>query len=71
VQAIHFASRGVISANILNHDSFIIFMFALYHVVSLYLNRVQFHRTQDEDLVGDCITSYEELIYELCKQAEN
>jgi hypothetical protein len=61
----------VISANILNHDSFIIFMFALYHVVSLYLNRVQFHHTQDEDLVEGYITSCEDLIYESCKQAEN
>jgi hypothetical protein len=41
----------VISANILSYDSFIFFMFALYHVVSLYLNRVQFHRTQDEILL--------------------
>ena len=67
MQAIHFASRDVISANILSHNSFIFFMFALYHVVSLYLNRVQFHRTQEEELVEDYITSYEELIYELYK----
>lgn len=54
----------MISANILSRDSFIFFMFAMYHVVSLYLNRVQFHGTQDEDPVEDYITSYEELIYE-------
>ena len=40
-------------------------MFALYYVVSLYLNRVQSHHTQDEDSVQDYITSYEELDYEL------
>jgi hypothetical protein len=59
----------MISANIFSHNSSISFMFAVYHVVSLNLNRVQFYRILD--LVEDRITSYEELIYGLCKQAEN
>jgi hypothetical protein len=46
-------------------------MFALYYVVSLNLNRVEIHDTQDEDSVQDYITMYEELDYELLRQAKN
>ena len=48
-QAIHFASRGMISANIQSPDWFIFFMFALCYIVSFNFNRVQIQVTQTKN----------------------
>jgi hypothetical protein len=61
MQAIHFASRGVISANILCLVWFIFFMFALYDVVSLCFKQRSNARFTRSKFCSDYVTSFEGL----------
>ena len=58
-QAIHFASRDVMSATILRLEWFIFFVFALYNVVSLCLKQRSNDDLQDVNSVQDYVISFE------------